>query len=122
MTWKSRAIHILVVVVIVVLTNLYRDALRDIESFGCNFQSWGNFIHIIVIFLFMQIFGIGESGKLNLLVIYLLMLINLPLQFLLVTEGSFLAKFFFLTLGALVIWFFYIPYFDISTQTKSNEN
>ena len=112
MTWKNRLVHIFVVLIIVIFSNFYKGKFIEIGSAGCHYPSEWNFIYIVLMFLLMQIMSLGVSGKINLLILYGLMLINLPFQFLLVSEGTLLAKFIYLTIGALSIWFLYIPFFE----------
>jgi hypothetical protein len=109
-------------VLIVVFSNLYQEYYRDNGTTTFYYPAFWNFIYIIVVFLSMQLIGVKVSPKVNLLVQYGIMVINIPFQVLLVTEGHFLAKWIYLSLGALAIYYLYIPFMGRLTQIKSDGN
>ncbi|MFD2200584.1 hypothetical protein [Shivajiella indica] len=117
---KSRLIHFIIWLCIVVATTLYRDNCVDYESSGTFYPTWLNFVYVVIYFLMMRIIGIGGTAKVNLLVVYGVLLINLPFNFLVKTEGFLFAKFIYLTLGALSIWFIYIPFFVGKKQSHKD--
>lgn len=122
MNWKIRLVHIFILALIVVFSNLYQATYHDIGTSRFYYPAIWNFIYIIMVFLTLQLIGFRDSPKVNLLVLYGLMLINIPFQVILVTEGSLLTKWIFLSLGALAIYFLYIPIIGQLTQKNANGN
>ena len=122
MNWKSRLVHIFILVLIVVFSNLYQQSYPEIGTSKFYYPPIWNFIYIIMIFLSMQLIGFKGSPKINLLILYGLMLMNIPFQVLLVTEGLPLSKLIYLSLGALAIYYLYIPFMVRLTQINSNGN
>ena len=115
MNRKEIIIHVLILLGIVLGVN-WGKAL-DLQDSVSQEILWlviwpgENFIHIVFLFMLMNVFNKGKLGQKDLLITYGLLLLNIYFQVLLLTAGPIWAKFIYLTLGALCLWFFYLPMF-----------
>lgn len=115
MNRKELIIHVFILLGIVLFVNWgksldLQDTISE-EILRLVIRPSENFIHIVLLFLSMNAFNKGKLVQKDLLIIYGLMSLNLHFQVLLVTGGPIWAKFIYLSLGAAVLWFFYLPRF-----------